>query len=102
MRLLEIYLYHQIYVKSSISAILEGSVRVSLKIFPHPDYLLIGSLGKVSFYSKEGKFIKERKVPVFGQMTGMYQPIGVKNDTLYQLVENEDEEEWELHAVELE
>lgn len=50
----------------------------ALTVYPHTDYLLVSSIGKVSFYSKEGKFIKERKVPVFGELTGAYKPIGDK------------------------
>lgn len=49
-----------------------------LEVYPHTDFLIVSSLGKVSFYSKEGIFIKERKVPVFGEMIGRYKPIGDK------------------------
>ncbi len=52
-------------------------------------------------YDLNGKFLKRLFVPVNYLNPAMPAPIGVKNDTLYQLVENEDEEEWELHAVEL-
>jgi len=31
----------------------------------------------------------------------MPSPFAIKGDTLYQLIENEDEEEWELHALEI-
>lgn len=44
--------------------------------FPQTDSLVINSLGKVSFYTKEGNFIKEIKSPISGQVMGMYQPIG--------------------------
>lgn len=49
-----------------------------LFLSPEKDYLLVSSAGKVSFYSKEGKYIKEMKTEGFGQMLGMYQPIGDK------------------------
>lgn len=44
--------------------------------FPQTDSLVVNSLGKVSFYTKEGNFIKEMKSPLGGQVMGMYQPIG--------------------------
>lgn len=48
-----------------------------LFLFPHPDYLLISSLGKVSFYTKDGKFIKELRTET-AMMSGNYQTIGDK------------------------
>jgi hypothetical protein len=50
----------------------------ALNISLEKDYLLISSVGKVTFYSKEGKYIKEMKIPAGGQMVGMYQAIGDK------------------------
>jgi hypothetical protein len=44
--------------------------------FPQTDSLVINSMGKVSFFTKEGNFVKEMKSPVSGQVMGMYQPIG--------------------------
>jgi len=51
------------------------SAPASIMIAAFPEYLLVGSRGKISFYSKDGKFIREQKVPG-GQMFGIYQPIG--------------------------
>ncbi len=47
-----------------------------LMTFPQRDLLVINSMGKVSFYTKEGNFIKELKSPVGGQSMSMFQPIG--------------------------
>lgn len=116
-------------------------------LIPQTDSLLINSAGKVSFYTKDGKFIKELKVTT-GSMVSVFQPFGekfvglsttmgenmsmnftlniydaqltkikeiyqlpvkymnalmpnptaIKDNTLYQLIENEEEENWELHA----
>jgi hypothetical protein len=44
--------------------------------FPQTDSLVINSMGKVSFFTKEGNFIKEMRSPVSGQVMGLYQPIG--------------------------
>ena len=49
----------------------------ALILFPQKDHLLINSLGKVSYYSKEGKFIKETKIEG-SIVNGMFQPIGDK------------------------
>jgi hypothetical protein len=40
-----------------------------------PDHLVISSIGKISFYSRQGEFIKEVKIP-FGGWT--FQPLGQK------------------------
>lgn len=40
-----------------------------------PDHLVVSSIGKVSFYSRNGKFVKEVKIP-FGGWT--FQPMGTK------------------------
>jgi hypothetical protein len=34
---------------------------IPLKLYIQPDYLLIDSMGKISIFSKEGKFIKEKR-----------------------------------------
>jgi hypothetical protein len=47
----------------------------SLTIYPQTDSIVINSPGKVSFYTKDGKFIKEMKFSA-GLMGGFYQPIG--------------------------
>lgn len=45
-------------------------------VFPQKDYLVINSIGKVSFYTKDGNLIKELKVTRGRQSQGFYQPIG--------------------------
>lgn len=47
----------------------------SIAVYPFPEYLIVGSVGKVSFYSKEGKYIREKKTEG-GQIFANYQPIG--------------------------
>lgn len=47
-----------------------------IMIIPQKDSLVINSMGKVSFYSKEGNFINEIKSPVTAQYMSMFQPIG--------------------------
>lgn len=44
-----------------------------LSIFPMRDNLLINSINKLSFFSKNGEFVMELKAP-----TGLYRPIGKK------------------------
>jgi hypothetical protein len=46
-------------------------------LIPQTDSLLITSAGKVSFYTKDGKFIKELKVTT-GSMVSVFQPVGEK------------------------
>jgi hypothetical protein len=48
-----------------------------LILAPQNDSLLINSAGKVSFYTKDGKFIKELKVST-GSMVSIFQPFGEK------------------------
>ncbi len=40
-----------------------------------PDHLVVSSIGKVSFYSRDGKYIKEVKIPFGGWV---FQPMGTK------------------------
>jgi hypothetical protein len=50
----------------------------------------------------DGRFIKQVYLP-FTYMYGVQpNPVAVKHNTLFQLVENEDEETWELHATKIE
>jgi hypothetical protein len=48
----------------------EGSVT----IFIHPDYILANSLAKVSYFTKKGEFIKERRIE--GSPGLRFQPLG--------------------------
>jgi hypothetical protein len=48
-----------------------------LILFPQTDSLVINSAGKISFYTKDGKFIKELKVAT-GSMVSIFQPFGKK------------------------
>lgn len=43
-------------------------------VFPQQDSLLISSPGKLSFYTKDGKFLKEIKSTTY--LNGSYQPLG--------------------------
>jgi len=59
--------------------------------------------GKCEFFvfDFKGKLLKHVFLPVVYMYGIRTNPIAVKNDKLYQLIENPDEEEWELHAVEI-
>jgi hypothetical protein len=48
-------------------------------------------------YDMKGKFIKRLMVPVYHETPVKPYPFTVNKATLYQLVENEEEEEWEFH-----
>jgi len=42
---------------------------MGLDICLYPDYILINSIGKISFFTREGDFIKEKKIDTFRRMT---------------------------------
>ncbi len=52
---------------------------------------------KFLIFNTSGKFIKEIVLPLKSINIFDFFPYYIKNNTLYQIVENEDEEEWELH-----
>jgi len=52
-------------------------------------------------FTKTGKFIKKTVLPLHSINVLEFYPYYIKNDTLYQIVENEDEEEWELHITKI-
>ena len=52
-------------------------------------------------YDLDGKFLKRLFIHVNYPNILSPSPYTIKDDTLFQLVENEDEEEWELHAQEI-
>jgi hypothetical protein len=52
-------------------------------------------------YDLEGKLIKRLFFPVKFQDALKPNPFDIEDNTFYQLIENEDEEEWELHAIEI-
>ncbi len=54
-----------------------GPGGTGLIVFPYDDYLVVNSIGKVSFYTREGKFIKELKARATA-MPRFYQPLGEK------------------------
>lgn len=56
--------------------------------------------GKYEFfvYDLNGKFLKRSFLPIYNRDGINPFPIAVKNNTLYQLVENVDKEVWELHG----
>ena len=58
---------------------------------------------KSEFYvfDLKGKLLKHVFLPLKEQTALTYFPYTIKDDTLYQLVENEDEEEWELVVTEI-
>ena len=52
---------------------------------------------KFYIYSINGAFLGERFIPLKMQYSMQPYPFAIKNNHLYQLVENEITEEWELH-----
>ena len=49
-------------------------------------------------YDVNGKFLQRLFLPVKYMNGFMVNPTTIKDNTLYQLIENEEEENWELHA----
>lgn len=47
----------------------------------------------------DGKFLKTVMVPLVEKDERLWYPYTIKNEKLYQLVENHDQEEWELHVT---
>lgn len=58
---------------------------------------------KVEFFifDLEGKLVKKLFIPILFQTPLRPYPVGIKNGKLYQLIEKEDEEVWELHVNEI-
>lgn len=48
----------------------------AIRIIPYDDHLLVNSAGKISYYSKNGKYIKEIKIPSISPSGGSFQPAG--------------------------
>ncbi len=59
--------------------------------------------GQMEFliFDFNGKFIKQIFVPVSFAYGLLPDPMAIRNNKLYQLIDNEDEDVWELHATEL-
>jgi hypothetical protein len=53
-------------------------------------------------YDTNGKFIKKAFLPIQDQNAVWFYPFQIKDGKLYQLIENETSEEWELHATAVE
>jgi hypothetical protein len=61
-------------------------------------YMQEGGKSEFFSYDLKGKFLKRQLIP-FVYLNGAQPcPTYIKNNKLYQLIENEDEETWELHA----
>jgi hypothetical protein len=50
-------------------------------------------------YDTKGKFIKRAFLPIKDQNAVRFYPYQIKDSKLYQLIENENTEEWELHVT---
>jgi hypothetical protein len=80
-----------------------------LKVFPFwpnsitvwPGYIFAEGLDKFIFFSKEGKLIKEhKKIKRFLKVLGLgLRFYAINNNRFIYLNENEDDEEWEVHAI---
>lgn len=49
-------------------------------------------------YTPAGAFIEKRHIPLISENILQYYPYTIHNGSLYQLIENEDSEEWVLHV----
>jgi len=59
--------------------------------------------GKTEFvvFDGKGKYIETLWLPIVRRDIQSYLPFTINKDVLYRLIENEDEEEWELHIDEI-
>jgi hypothetical protein len=64
-------------------------------------YMKKGDKYELFIYDLEGKSLKRLFLPVKFLDAIKPNPFTFKDDTFYQLIENQDEEEWELHAIEI-
>ncbi len=76
----------------------------AIQVFqPFGDKLFVSTFnekdGKTEFiiFDKNGKFVDQVWLPIIRRDVQSYLPYTVSNNLLYRLVENEVEEEWELH-----
>lgn len=60
-----------------------------------------GERSEFFIYDTKGKFLKTLFLPLHFISAIQPAPLWIKNDKFYQLIENEDEEEWELHITEI-
>lgn len=56
-----------------------------------------GGKSRIVIYDTKGKFIKDIMIPFYNKNFQEFYPFYFKDDTFYQVVDNEDSEEWELH-----
>jgi hypothetical protein len=56
---------------------------------------------EIFIYDTNGKYLKQIHLPILYVDTIQPYPFAIKNGVLYQLIENEDNEVWELHANEI-
>jgi hypothetical protein len=52
-------------------------------------------------FDLKGRLLNKLFLPLVAQTPLIYYPFNIKDGKLYQLVENEDQEEWELHIHEI-
>ena len=95
----EIYIYSRkdFNLKTKFGKIGEGPKEfmlvggVGLTAFPYEDYLLVNSVGKISFYSKDGKYIKEIKTKSRLISVGFFQPAGKGFAGMDSVISSEDQ-----------
>lgn len=64
-------------------------------------YKIIDDKHQFFIYDMNGKFLKEVFLPVKQINPFTFSPWIIKNDKLYQLIENEENKKWELHLVQV-
>jgi len=60
-----------------------------------------GKNSEFIIFDIKGKFLKTLMVPMMEKDERLYYPYTIRNGKLYQLIENPDKEEWELHVTEI-
>lgn len=58
-----------------------------------------GAASEFLIYDTDGKFIKRTMVPFYHLNVLFRAPTDIKDGKLYQIIENDEEEEWELHRI---
>lgn len=77
-------------------------------LYPKDRLLYIRTYKKIDkktetfIFDMEGKLVKKVLLPVFENNVVEYYSMSISNGKLYQLIENEDTEVWELHITEIE
>jgi hypothetical protein len=56
---------------------------------------------EILIFDTNGKFLKKVFIPLVEESADVLYPISICNDKLYQVVENPDSSQWEMHVHEI-